>query len=301
MCILIDIQFRSLKKKEINLLTLFQRKRVSFHDPPVSTTICVKKYIEPSGVRSPQNSAMKRQERQLRSQLVTKSPKRLENVFKLDSVLTKTVESFTDNNTPANTNEDSEMTSLEQTPVAKVIKTADLNDTDPICPELVDCKDPISNIACELSSPAMKVLLIKELDGKIDTVGDLAKLSELEINRLCIKAPKVDVAKKVLNDYLTKINKADTEITATVEAAMNGSGVTESKPSVEVQTTQVVVENIEMQTDELVLSSNSMQTDSVQTTHCSAQTDESGNKTTAEAVTRLLEVSNRSICLYLYL
>ncbi|CAH2086299.1 unnamed protein product [Euphydryas editha] len=269
-----------------------KRKRVSFHDPPVSTTICVKKYIEPSGVRSPQNSAIKRQERQLRSQLVMKSPKRLENVFKLDSVLTKTVESFTEINTTENTNEDSEMSSLDQTPVAQVIKTADLNDTDPICPELVDCKDPIVNIAGELSSPAMRVLLIKVLEGKIETVGDLAKLTELEINRLCIKAPKVQVAKKVLNEYLIKMNKADKEITAPIEAVMNESEVTESNPSVEVQTNQVILENIEMQTDELILSSYSTQTDSIDMTHCSVQTDESGSKTTAEAVICLLERSD---------
>ncbi|XP_050345530.1 uncharacterized protein LOC126770275 [Nymphalis io] len=264
-----------------------KRKRVSFHDPPVSTTICVKKYIEPGGVRSPQNSAIKRQERQLRTQLAIKSPKRLENVFKLDSVLTKAVESFTESNVTANTNEDSEMSSIEQTPIVQVIKTTDLNDTDPICSKLIDCKDPISNVASELSSPAMKVLLIKEFEGKINTIGDLAKLTELEINRLCIKAPKVQVAEKVLSDYLKKIIQADEEMSTTIEAAMNESSITENK-SVEMQTIEVGVENIGMQTDVLVLSSDSTQTDSISTIHSSAQTEESGNKTTAEIVTTCL-------------
>ncbi|XP_046965286.1 telomere-associated protein RIF1 [Vanessa cardui] len=265
-----------------------KRKRVSFHDPPVSTTICVKKYIEPGGVRSPQNSAIKRQERQLRSQLATKSPKRLENVFKLDSVLTKAVESFTEPNVIVNTNEDSEMSSIEQTPIVQVIKTTDLNDTDPICSKLIDCKDPISNIASELSSPAMKVLLIKEFEGKINTVGDLAKLTELEINRLCIKAPKVQVAEKVLNDYLKKIIQAEEEMSPTIEAAMNESSIVEDKLPIVMQTNDVVVENIGMQTDVLDLSSDSTQTDSILTNHSSSQTDESGNKTTAEIVTTCL-------------
>nr|XP_026495362.1 telomere-associated protein RIF1 isoform X1 [Vanessa tameamea]XP_026495363.1 telomere-associated protein RIF1 isoform X1 [Vanessa tameamea] len=265
-----------------------KRKRVSFHDPPVSTTICVKKYIEPGGVRSPQNSAIKRQERQLRSQLATKSPKRLENVFKLDSVLTKAVESFTEANVIVNTNEDSEMSSIEQTPIVQVIKTTDLNDTDPICSKLIDCKDLISNIASELSSPAMKVLLIKEFEGKINTVGDLAKLTELEINRLCIKAPKVQVAEKVLSDYLKKIQQVDEEMSPTIEAAMNESSITENKLSIEMQTNEVVLENIGMQTDVLDLSSDSTQTDSISTNHSSSQTYESGNKTTEEIVTSCL-------------
>lgn len=180
-----------------------QRKRVSFHDPPVSTTISVQKYIEPGILRSPQNSAQKRLERQMRQHTPIKSPKRLDHAFKLDTMLTKTIESF-DETEVITTPDDTQQFSLDETPEVEIVRASELNDTDPICPDLLDCKDPIDNIASELSSPAMKSLLIKELAGKIGTVGDLAKMTELEVNRLCIKAPKIKVAKKVLTDYAAK-------------------------------------------------------------------------------------------------
>ncbi|XP_041977042.1 telomere-associated protein RIF1 [Aricia agestis] len=262
-----------------------KRKRVSFHDPPVSTTICVKKYIEPCGIRSPQNSAIKRQERQLRSQVATKSPKRLDNLFKLDTVLTKAVESFVEENT--STNEDTEM-SLDPTPVVEIVKTSELNDTDPICLELIDCEDSIEKIAAELSSNTMKTLLVKEFEGKINTVGDLAKLTELEVNRLCIKAPKVEVAKKVLSEYASMIKQASEEITPTVEEAMSESMVPEFM-AMEVQTDEVLFDNVAMQTDVLETSEKHVQSDPLSVSHNSAQTDESGTKSTEDLVKSCLE------------
>ncbi|CAH1645983.1 unnamed protein product [Spodoptera littoralis] len=188
-----------------------KRKRVSFHDPPVSTTVSVQKYIEPGGVRSPSNSMHKRLERQLRQHTPLKSPKRLDSAFKLDTVLNKAIESFTD--TGANTPDDTQLSSLDETPVVEIVRASELNDTDPIYPDLVDCKDPIDNIAGELSSPVMKSLLVRELLGKVETVGDLAKMTELEVNRLRIKAPKIKVAKKVLSDYASKrVEKAQCEV-----------------------------------------------------------------------------------------
>ncbi|XP_061712401.1 telomere-associated protein RIF1 isoform X2 [Cydia pomonella] len=178
-----------------------KRKRVSFHDP-VSTSVTVQKYIDTSGVRSPQNTALKRLERQLRHQS-PKSPKRLDSMFTLETVLTTTAESFS--NEPSSN--DTELSSLDQTPAAEIVKTSELNDTDPIFPDLIDCKDSIANIASELSSPGMKELFVKELGGKIETVGDLAKLTEIEVNRICIKAPKIQVAKKVLEDYASRKDK----------------------------------------------------------------------------------------------
>lgn len=266
---------------QTNCYCNFQRKRVSFHDPPVSTTISVQKYIEPGAMRSPQNSAHKRLERQLRQHIPQRSPKRLDNVFKLDSVLTKTVESFNENDVIA-ISDDSQALSLDETPEAEVVRTSELNNTDPICPDLLDCKDPIENVASELSSPAMKSLLIKELEGTIETIGDLAKLTELEVNRLCIKAPKVTVVKKVLTDYASKLTKI-----LTIEEAEFAESMTEShtnSSNFEMQTDMIETSNMEMQTDEVNMKAFSAQTEAVSTAHTSVQTIESGSKTTEEIV-----------------
>ncbi|XP_068630058.1 telomere-associated protein RIF1-like [Battus philenor] len=274
-----------------------KRKRVSFHDPPVSTTICVKKYIEPSGIRSPQNSAIKRQERQLRSQVNMKSQKRLDSVFKLENVLTKTVESFVENDKMIS-KDDSEMSSLEQTPVAEVIKTSDLNDTDPICTELVNCKDPIDNIATELSSPAMKLLLLREFEDTVETVGDLAKMTELEVNRLCIKSPKVQVVKRVLTDYAAKTEMLNKDELSKIDQADDAqepslNSVLEehiSKPSEVVTTENKQNENdfnMEVQTKvPLILAST--QTDILSISNNATQTTESREQSTSSLITSSL-------------
>lgn len=275
------------------LFRYFQRKRVSFHDPPVSTTIAVQKYIEPGGIRSPQSSALKRQERQIQTRPANmKSPKRLDNVFRLDTILNKAVESFTDNATV--TIEDTEMSSIDETPIVEVVKTSELNDTDPICSELVYCKDPIEKIAIELSSPAMKESLIKELQGKVETIADLAKMTELEVNRLCIKAPKVQVTKKVLNDYASKVAvglQKQNEFSKESEAELVHVTAPEVQSvDVEVQT-NIACANSEMQTDAVAVTIVHTQTDTVLTLHTSAQTNESGSKTTADIVKSCLTVS----------
>ncbi|OWR54204.1 hypothetical protein KGM_208111 [Danaus plexippus plexippus] len=264
-----------------------KRKRVSFHDPPVSTTICVKKYIEPCGVRSPQNSAIKRQERQLRSQLPTRSPKRLDNVFKLDSVLTKTIESFNTELT-----EDTAVSSPDETAVLEVIKTSDINDTDPICLELVDCEDPVTNIAEELSSVTTTTLLMKEFEGKVAKIGDLARMTELEINRFSIKEPKIESVKGVLSKYVANNEKLNDDKTAKT-TPMNESIVSEVPfNSIEIQTNEVTSENNEMQTDKQEFSLNCTQTDNIETNHCSSQTNETGFRTTADIVTNCLAERN---------
>ncbi|XP_073943832.1 uncharacterized protein isoform X2 [Choristoneura fumiferana] len=257
-----------------------KRKRVSFHDP-VSTSVSVQKYIETSGVRSPQQSALRRLERQMRNHSHMKSPKRLENLFKLDSILVKTVESFTENDM---TNSDTQISSLEQTPAVEIVKTSELNDTDPIFPDLIDCKDSIHNIASELSSPAMKLLLVKELEDKIETVGDLAKLTELEVNRLCIKAPKVPVVKKVLGDYLCKKDKIISE-------EKSFESVLDKEPTgvhAEVQTS-ILTSETETQTSLVLQRLSSTQTDSIVMMHKGAQTEESGSKSTEDMIKSCLQ------------
>ncbi|KAF9805990.1 hypothetical protein SFRURICE_012598 [Spodoptera frugiperda] len=274
-----------------------KRKRVSFHDPPVSTTVSVQKYIEPGGVRSPSNSMHKRLERQLRQHTPIKSPKRLENAFKLETVLNtvlnKAIESFADTPVSVNTPDDTQVSSLDETPVVEIVRASELNDTDPIYPDLVDCKDPIDNIAGELSSPVMKSLLVRELLGKVETVGDLAKMTELEVNRLRIKAPKIKVAKKVLSDYASKrVEKAQCEVAVvTVEEVpmSEPEEKTVGSADMEVQTVANVSVDMEMQTVETPISVTYVQTETTATTHAVVQTDQSGSTSTADIVKSCLE------------
>uniref|UniRef100_A0A2A4JXK7 Telomere-associated protein Rif1 N-terminal domain-containing protein n=1 Tax=Heliothis virescens TaxID=7102 RepID=A0A2A4JXK7_HELVI len=272
-----------------------KRKRVSFHDPPVSTTVSVHKYIEPGGVRSPQNSAHKRLERQLRQHTPIKSPKRLDHAFKLDTVLNKAIESFTEA-VPVATPDDTQAFSLDETPVVEIVRASELNDTDPICPDLVDCKDPIDNIASELSSSALKSLLVKELVGKVETVGDLAKMTELEVNRLCIKAPKVKVAKKVLSDYASKrVEKPYCDIMVTIDETIFDEPIFDAPlpdPQAkglecvdsEMQTATNSSVEVEMQTVVTPTAVTFVQTETTSTVDTVAQTDESGSKSTADIV-----------------
>ncbi|XP_013146218.1 PREDICTED: telomere-associated protein RIF1-like isoform X2 [Papilio polytes] len=158
--------------------------------------------ISPASKRK-RNSMAKRSERLARVPANPKSPKRLDTVFnnllKLENALTKTVESFTESDRISS--EDSEMNSLEETAV-EVNKN--LSDTEPIYKLLINCNDTIHIIIDELSSTDTKSSLLKEFEGKVTTVSDLAKLTELEINKFSIKTPKVQVARKVLKEYADK-------------------------------------------------------------------------------------------------
>lgn len=227
--------------------------------------VSIQKYIEPLGIRSPQRLTLK----QMRTHNNLKSPKRLDDVFKLNTVLTKASESFSDD---ANmVSDDTEMSSVDQTPAVEVIKTSELNDTDPICPDLMDCKDSIVEIAEELSSPAMKNLLIKELEGKVESIADLAKMTEVEVNRLCIKAPKVEVVAKVLVDYFVKKGLVD-KVTKNVEQGTAENTMEQENShnriidrTVDVQLTPDLnqAENKEVQTSQLDTCDMALQTDVV--------------------------------------
>lgn len=261
----------------------------------MSTTVSVQKYIEPGGVRSPQNSAHKRLERQLRQHTPLKSPKRLDHAFKLDTVLNKAVESFTVT-TVVSTPDDTQPLSLDATPIVEIVRASELNDTDPICPDLVDCNDPIDNIAGELSSFAMKSLLVKELVGKVETVGDLAKMTELEVNRLCIKAPKVKVARKVLTDYASKrIENPPCDVMVTIDEAIFDESLPDSDLK-SIDGAALIFPNVlvetEVQTVATPTASTFVQTETTPTTHTVMQTDESGSKSTADIIKSCLaEVS----------
>lgn len=239
----------------------------------------------------------KRLERQLRQHTPIKSPKRLENAFKLETVLNtvlnKAIESFADTPVSVNTPDNTQVSSLDETPVVEIVRASELNDTDPIYPDLVDCKDPIDNIAGELSSPVMKSLLVRELLGKVETVGDLAKMTELEVNRLRIKAPKIKVAKKVLSDYASKrVEKAQCEVAVVTVEEVPMSEPEEKgvgSADMEVQTVANVSVDMEMQTVETPISVTYVQTETTATTHAVVQTDQSGSTSTADIVKSCLE------------
>lgn len=230
-----------------------------------------------------------------------KSPRRVDSAFKLDTILSKAVESFKE---PTDSLTYGTNSSLDITPAVEVVNTSELNDKDPICPDLVDCTDSIENIALELSSPAMKILLIKELNGKVVTIGDLAKMTELEVNRLCIKAPKVQVAKKVLADYVhkkkliandVKMQEAISLDDQTAIATEMDSEMTESEQrivTVETQTDLVSKCDVFIQTTPGTVKLVCTQTDGVFKENASIQTTESGFKKTSEVISSCLsEVS----------
>lgn len=266
-----------------------KKKRVSFHDPPVSNTIAVQKYIEVNGERSPQST--KRHDRSQRRSM--KSPRQLESSFKSSAGL-KMIESMNDveiipldpvgsNYTSWKLNDDTMMSDIDmnQTPQLKVVHIHELNDEGPIFPELINNIDPIDSIVTELTSPTKMLLLLKELGGKINTIGDFARLPELEVNQLSIKAPKVEVAKKVLADHLAKTSQR-TDLNEPIEN--NDSSIWIAS----VNSTKVFVE-AEVQCDSVMTKSKTIQTDVNVLRDMSVQSKESSFVSTNEFINLAME------------
>lgn len=81
-----------------------------------------------------------------------------------------------------------------------------LNDTQPICLELMSCQDPINAITEYLTYPSwIKHLNTYFSSRNIVTIGDLAQLTSREANRMPVKGnSKVQFVKKVLQHYINK-------------------------------------------------------------------------------------------------
>lgn len=198
-----------------------------------------------------------------------------------------------------------------------------MNDKDPICSFLTECKDPIDTIAAKLSSTTTKSWLVKEFQGKIDTVGDLAKMTELEVNRLCIKAPKVKTVKRVLAEYasaflgknldqnnedanipienddvsvlnntapiITNSEKSDSSYNLVDDNCNNATKVVcVAKSDAEIQTCNISFSDTSVQTVELCSEQSGSQTDIISTSHISVQTNDTGAITTADLIGRCL-------------
>jgi hypothetical protein len=69
----------------------------------------------------------------------------------------------------------------------------------PIFPTLINCQESIQIIAAELSSPMLEKSTFEHLCfNNVTTIGDLSSLSEISINNLSIKEPKIQTVKDVL-------------------------------------------------------------------------------------------------------
>ncbi|XP_012282506.1 telomere-associated protein RIF1 [Orussus abietinus] len=75
-----------------------------------------------------------------------------------------------------------------------------LDSTRPICPSLCSSEEALDSLAGKLTNPLWKESLLSEFsDRGLRTVGDLARLSEREVNRLPVKGhPKVEFVRNVL-------------------------------------------------------------------------------------------------------
>ncbi|XP_029051883.2 telomere-associated protein RIF1-like isoform X1 [Osmia bicornis bicornis] len=86
---------------------------------------------------------------------------------------------------------------------AKVPQPELLNNVYPIYPTLIVCQEPISSIVQQLTNPLwVRHLTAYFANRNLQTVGDLARLSEREINRMPIKGnSKVEFVKSVLRSF----------------------------------------------------------------------------------------------------
>ncbi|XP_076381807.1 uncharacterized protein LOC117222982 isoform X1 [Megalopta genalis] len=78
-----------------------------------------------------------------------------------------------------------------------------LNSTQPIYPLLISCTEPIKSIVEKLTNPLWIRHLVSYLEERnLETIGDLAQLSEREVNRMPVKGKiKVELVKSVLKQY----------------------------------------------------------------------------------------------------
>ncbi|XP_060066107.1 telomere-associated protein RIF1-like [Ylistrum balloti] len=80
-----------------------------------------------------------------------------------------------------------------------------LNSTDPIYPELLECADKVDKILPQLTTSMwMRGLGQLVRARNIHTIGDLSALTEREVDNLPIKSPKVSIVRSVLQKFETQ-------------------------------------------------------------------------------------------------
>ncbi|CAH1990199.1 unnamed protein product [Acanthoscelides obtectus] len=102
-------------------------------------------------------------------------------------------------------NVETESEQIETDQSLDVASTTILRKDRPIYAKLVDCEDDVIAILKRVTSPMFVTTLMNKLkDRDIKTIGDLAKLSEVEVSRFPFKVPVVANVYKALDNYYYK-------------------------------------------------------------------------------------------------
>ncbi|KAJ8959872.1 hypothetical protein NQ318_011607 [Aromia moschata] len=116
-----------------------------------------------------------------------------------------------------------ETENLETEPSLEVINPLILRKDKPIYPKLVDCKEDVMPIIKRVTSPMFISTLMNRLKNKdIQTIGELARQSEAEVNRFPFKVPVVANVYKALDNYYKKNVEKSGSVGRESEVRLNG-------------------------------------------------------------------------------
>ncbi|RUS77944.1 hypothetical protein EGW08_014290 [Elysia chlorotica] len=87
----------------------------------------------------------------------------------------------------------------------KATQESQLDSKNPIFPDLIDCSKPVDDILPQLTSSLWYRGLHHMMKGRsLNTIGDLAALTEVQINQLPIRHPKIDTVRITLKNYMAQ-------------------------------------------------------------------------------------------------
>ncbi|XP_050498915.1 telomere-associated protein RIF1-like isoform X1 [Diabrotica virgifera virgifera] len=163
-----------------------KRKRVNFSDPCLtSKKLYIKDEFQPS-----------------------LEAKRLFDVTpdkKFPDEVLKDLFGFSDDTPSSELSTETESDCPDTEPSLSVVNPMVLQKNKPIFPKLLDCKDDVLIIVKRITSPMFVPALMNKLKSRnVETIGDLAKLSESEVNRIPFKVPVVANVIKALENYYRK-------------------------------------------------------------------------------------------------
>ncbi|XP_033762352.1 LOW QUALITY PROTEIN: telomere-associated protein RIF1-like [Pecten maximus] len=105
-----------------------------------------------------------------------------------------------------NGNKESQLTQSQTQSSYRSTQESQLNCTDPIYPELLECSDKVDKILPQLTTSMwMRGLGQLVRARNIHTIGDLSALTEREVDNLPIKSPKVSIVRSVLQKFGTQM------------------------------------------------------------------------------------------------
>ncbi|KAL3267813.1 hypothetical protein HHI36_006945 [Cryptolaemus montrouzieri] len=124
----------------------------------------------------------------------------------------------------------------------------------PIYEQLIDCEESLEQLWKHLSRPMYAEVLKKVLRNKqINTVGDLARLNEVDINRLPFKQPRVKTVRKALkfyDDFVAEKSKKNAELETNTDTSSSGDsedGLREQKKDHEEDKIEAEIEASKME------------------------------------------------------